>query len=69
MLYPNTEIRSKVIFSIDDKIEKISTIPGDVMSYTDVCELRNYLEMLRGAIIKEDKEEKLRSRITRRAVG
>lgn len=69
MFYSDTATRMKVIASIDEKMEKISSIPGDVMSYTEVRELRNYLELLRGAIMKEDKEEKMRAKFTRRAVG
>lgn len=69
MLYSDTATRMKVISSIDEKMEKISSIPGDIMSYTEVRELRNYLELLRGAIMKEDKEEKMRAKFTRRAVG
>lgn len=69
MFYPDTATRMKVIASIDEKMEKISSIPGNVMSYTEVRELRNYLELLRGVIMKEDKEEKMRAKFTRRAVG
>lgn len=69
MFYSDTATRMKVIASIDEKMEKISSIPGDVMSYTEVRELRNYLELLRGAIMKEDKEDKMRAKFTRRAVG
>lgn len=69
MFYSDTATRMKVIASIDEKMEKVSSIPGDVMSYTEVRELRNYLELLRGAIMKEDKEEKMRAKFTRRAVG
>lgn len=69
MFYSDTATRMKVISSIDEKMEKISSITGDVMSDTEVRELRNYLELLRGAIMKEDKEEKMRAKFTRRAVG
>lgn len=58
MMYYNDNARMSAVYAIKDCIEKISTIPGNYLSYNDSRKTTAFLNMLIDEIEKENKKQK-----------
>ena len=56
MMYYTDEARMSAIYSIQDCIAKINSVPGDQLSYQDAGKTTRFLNMLIDEIKKERKE-------------
>lgn len=57
MMYYSDEARISAIYAIGDCIEKISTVPGNYLSYNDARRTTAFLNILIDEIKKESREK------------